>query len=242
MRFFLFDSIVNWVVGLMEILGAPGVGAAILLETVFPPIPSELILPLAGFTSTQGDMNAIAAFIWATVGSVVGALLLYWVGAAVGARRLRDIASKIPLTEGEDVDKAILWFDRYGSFSVFTGRLIPGVRSLISIPAGVERMPMGKFLLWTTLGSALWNALLIWLGVALGANWHQVTDFMDRYSTVIYVILVLIIVAVLVFLIRRSYKRKHETPEERAEREARARETYEAYAELEAKHRRHNRT
>lgn len=232
----MFDSIVNWVVHLMELLGAPGVGLAIFLETVFPPIPSELVLPLAGFTSTQGDLNAIAAFIWATVGSVVGALILYWLGAAVGARRLRAIAEKMPLTEGEDVDKAIRWFDKFGSFSVFTGRLIPGVRSLISIPAGVDRMPMGKFLLWTTAGSALWNALLIWLGVSLGANWHQVTDFMDQYSTVIYVVLILIIVVAVFFLVRRSYKRRHESPEQRAEREQRARETYEAYAKMERKH------
>lgn len=220
----------------MEMLGAPGVGLAIFLETVFPPIPSELVLPLAGFTSTQGDLNAVAAFLWATAGSVIGALVLYWLGAAVGARRLRAIAEKMPLTEGEDVDKAIRWFDKFGSFSVFTGRLIPGVRSLISIPAGVDRMPIGKFLLWTTLGSALWNALLIWLGVTLGANWHQVTDFIDQYSSIIYLVLILIIVGAVVFLVRRSWKRRNETPEERAEREQRNRETMEAYAEMDRKH------
>ena len=232
----MFDSIVNWVVSLMELLGAPGVGAAIFLETVFPPIPSELVLPLAGFTSTQGELNAVAAFIWATVGSIVGALVLYWLGAAVGARRLRAIAEKMPLTEGEDVDRAIRWFHKFGSFSVFTGRLIPGIRSLISIPAGVDRMPLSKFVLWTTLGSSLWNALLIWLGVSLGANWHQVTDFIDQYSSIIYVVLILAIVAVVAFLVYRSYKRRHESPEERAEREQRARETYAAYEEMDRKH------
>lgn len=236
MRFLLFDSIVNWVISLMDILGAPGVGAAIFLETVFPPIPSELVLPLAGFTSTQGSLNAIAAFIWATAGSVVGAWALYWIGMAVGARRLRDIAEKMPLTEGEDVDRAILWFTKYGALSVFTGRLIPGVRSLISIPAGVQRMPLLAFTAWTTAGSAIWNALLIWCGVALGANWHKVTDFMNNYSSVIYAILALIILAVLLFFVWRAVRRRRETPEQRAQRQARAREIYEAYAQLERQH------
>lgn len=222
----------------MELLGAPGVGAAILLENLFPPIPSELVLPLAGFTSTQGNLNPIAAFVWATVGSLVGAWLLYWLGAAVGAHRLRRIADSMPLVEGEDVDKAILWFSKYGSASVFTGRLIPGVRSLISIPAGVERMPLLTFTAWTVAGSAIWNALLIWLGIQLGENWHKVTNFMDTYSKVIYVVIAVILLAVLFFLLRRSYRRKHETPEQKAARQAKARETYEAYAQLERKHRR----
>lgn len=231
----VLESIVQWVVNLMEALGAPGVGIAILLETIFPPIPSELVLPLAGFTSTQGDLNAVAAFIWATAGSLVGAWLLYWLGAAVGARRLREIADKIPLTEATDVDKAILWFSKYGSFSVFTGRLIPGVRSLISIPAGVERMPLVRFTAWTLAGSAIWNALLIWLGVTLGANWHRVTDVMDSYSTVIYVIIAVILALALFFLLRRSYVRRHEAPEQRSAREEKARETYKVYRELEKK-------
>lgn len=235
MSFSVLDNIVQWVVSLMEALGAPGVGIAILLETIFPPIPSELVLPLAGFTSTQGNLSAVAAFIWATAGSLVGAWLLYWLGAAVGARRLRDIADKMPLTEATDVDKSILLFSKYGSASVFIGRLIPGVRSLISIPAGVERMPLLRFSAWTLAGSALWNALLIWLGVSLGAHWHRVTEFMDSYSTIIYVIIAVVILAALFFLLRRSYVRRHESPEQRAAREEKARETYEAYRELEKK-------
>lgn len=132
----------------MEILGAPGVGVAIFLESVFPPIPSEVVLPLAGFTASRGELNVWAAFIWATVGSVAGAFLLYWLGAAIGAQRLRQIADRMWLVEPADVD-------RYGRWSVFFGRLMPGVRSLISIPAGIDRMSPLSFGLLTLTGSAL---------------------------------------------------------------------------------------
>lgn len=202
------QQIIDWVVNLMEILGAPGVGIAILLENLFPPIPSEVVLPLAGFTVSQGDLTWWPTFIWATAGSVIGAWLLYGIGAAVGAERLRKIADWMWLTEPEDVDKALAWFDKYGPASVFFGRFIPGVRSLISIPAGIDRMSAWKFTLWTTVGSAGWNALLIGLGVWLGESYHLVADVIDQYSTVVYIILALLLVAAVVYLIRRQRKRK----------------------------------
>ena len=206
----MLDSIVEWVVSLMELLGAPGVGIAILLENLFPPIPSEVVLPLAGFTVTAGDLSFWSTFLWATAGSVLGAWLLYWVGQAIGADRLRKIADWMWLVEPGDVDKALGWFDKYGSASVFFGRLIPGVRSLISIPAGIDRMNFLKFTAWTALGSALWNAVLIGLGVWLGARYDVVAQYIDQYSTVVYIILALAVVAVLVYLVRRSVKRRAE--------------------------------
>jgi membrane protein DedA with SNARE-associated domain len=206
----MLDSIVEWVVSLMELLGAPGVGLAILLENIFPPIPSEVVLPLAGFTVTAGDLSFWPTFLWATAGSVVGAWLLYWVGQAIGADRLRKIADWMWLVEPGDVDKALGWFDKYGPASVFFGRLIPGVRSLISIPAGIDRMNFLKFTAWTAGGSTLWNALLIGLGIWLGERYDVVAQYIDQYSTVVYVILALAVVAVIVYLIRRSMKRKAE--------------------------------
>lgn len=204
----MFDSIVNWIISLMETLGAPGVGIAIFLENVFPPIPSEVVLPLAGFTASVGTINVWAAFIWATVGSVAGAYVLYYIGAAIGAQRLRRVAEWMWLVEPEDVDKSLAWFDKYGQWSIFFGRLLPGVRSLISIPAGIDRMNLVTFGLFSLAGSALWNAVLIYLGFVLGENWEQVGVVIDEYSVIVKIVLGLAVAALLFFLIRRQRKRK----------------------------------
>ncbi|WP_018297594.1 DedA family protein [Corynebacterium lubricantis] len=203
------QGIIDWIVRLMEILGAPGVGIAILLENLFPPIPSEVVLPLAGFTIAQGSLNMVSTFIWATAGSVVGAFILYGLGAWLGAARLRKIADWMWLVEAQDVTKALNWFDKYGSASVFFGRLIPGVRSLISIPAGIDRMNLFKFGLWTLLGSGIWNALLIYLGYILGDQYTKVEGYVNQYSNVIYALILIILVAVLIYLIVRHNKRKN---------------------------------
>lgn len=206
----MLQNIIDWIISVMEAIGSPGVGLAVLLENVFPPIPSEVILPLAGFTSSQGSMNVIAAFIWATAGSLSGAYFLYYVGAAIGAERLRKIAAWMWLVKVDDVDKALAWFDRYGKVSILLGRLIPGVRSLISIPAGIDRMRPLTFGLYTLAGSAVWNALLIWLGWILGENWHAVESVIDQYSTVVYAVIALALLACLVWLIRRAIQEKHD--------------------------------
>ncbi|AGP29892.1 DedA family protein [Corynebacterium terpenotabidum] len=206
----MITSVVDWIVHLMEAIGAPGVGIAILIETVFPPIPSEVVLPLAGFSATQGHMSALAAFLCATAGSVTGAWLLYWLGAAFGADRLRAIADRIWLVEGQDVDRALHWFNRFGDIAILIGRVIPGIRSLISIPAGVDRMNLAKFTLLTTLGSSVWNAVLIWLGWLLGDNYHRVSDTIDDFSTVIYSLIILAVIICVFYLVRRDRKRKAE--------------------------------
>ena len=190
----------------METLGAPGVGIAIFLESAFPPIPSEVVLPLAGFTASQGSMGLVAAIVWATVGSLLGAYLLYFVGHLVGADRLRKIADWLWLVEAADVDKSMAWFDKYGSPSVFFGRMVPGIRSLISIPAGIDRMGLVKCTLWTTLGSAIWNSILVYLGFTLGENWHTVTDYMEEFSLIIKILLVIAFVALTIWLVRRQRK------------------------------------
>lgn len=182
------DRVVEWVVNLMAVIGAPGVGIAIALETIFPPIPSELVLPLAGFTAGQGRYSLWSAILWATVGSVGGALAMYWLGAAWGHQRIAALADKLPLTGHEDVDRAVEWFRRHGRSAVFFGRLVPGVRSLISIPAGVDRMPMAQFLLFTTLGSGLWNTALILAGYALGARYAVVERYISEFSSVVAIV------------------------------------------------------
>lgn len=202
------QSIIDWIVGLMEVLGAPGVGIAILLENLFPPIPSEVVLPLAGFTVAQGSLNLITVFIWSVLGSVIGAYILYGVGAWLGLERLRKIADWMWLVRVSDVDKSIEFFHKHGKPSIFFGRLIPGIRSLISIPAGLDRMNLVMFGLWTTLGSGIWNAILIYLGLKLGENWEQATVWADTYSKVIYVVLILIILGFLAYFIRRAVKER----------------------------------
>lgn len=204
------QGIIDWIVNLMETLGAPGVGIAILLENLFPPIPSEVVLPLAGFTVAQGSLNWLAVFIWSVVGSVVGAYVLYGIGAWLGLERLRRIADWMWLVKASDVDAAMNFFNKYGRPSIFFGRLIPGVRSLISIPAGLDRMNLLVFGLWTFLGSAIWNAILIYLGYVLGANWEKATGYVDAYSKVIYVVLLLIILGFLVFFVRRAVRERNE--------------------------------
>ena len=168
------EAVLDWVVLVMRTIGSPGVGVATALETVFPPVPSELVLPLAGYTASQGHYGLWPAIAWATAGSLVGALTLYWLGAAWGLERICALADRIPLMHAEDVRRAVAWFGRNGRKAVFFGRLVPGVRSLVSIPAGVDRMPLGTFCVYTTAGSLAWNAALILAGYELGAQWHRV--------------------------------------------------------------------
>ena len=139
-------GVAGWAIDLMERLGAAGAGLAVALENLFPPLPSEVILPLAGFAAARGDLGLVAAIAFTTLGSVVGALMLYGVGAVLGRDRTRALAEKLPLVKLRDVDKAEDWFGRHGAKAVLIGRLVPVVRSLISVPAGVERMPIVLFL------------------------------------------------------------------------------------------------
>jgi membrane protein DedA with SNARE-associated domain len=170
-------GLVGLVTDLVERLGGPGAGLAVALENLFPPIPSEVILPLAGFTASQGEMSLVGAIAWTTLGSVVGALALYYIGAALGRKRVRAIAAKLPLVRVSDIDRTEAWFARHGGKAGFFGRMIPIFRSLISVPAGVERMPVGRFLLYTASGSLIWNTVFVMAGYTLGENWHSVEGY-----------------------------------------------------------------
>ncbi|MBW6436844.1 DedA family protein [Actinoplanes hulinensis] len=202
-----FGDLENGVVGLVETLGAPGAGLAVALENLFPPIPSEVILPLAGFAAGQGRMSLPAAILWTTLGSVAGALALYRVGALLGRDRLRAIVERLPLVKVEDFDRTEAWFARHGAKAVFLGRMIPIFRSLISVPAGVERMPVGRFLLYTTAGSAIWNVVFVLAGYQLGENWHRVEEYaglLQKAVIVVCAIAAAIFVALRLRRIRRE--------------------------------------
>ncbi|REK90429.1 DedA family protein [Streptomyces inhibens] len=175
----------GWITDLMDALGAPGAGLAIAAENLFPPLPSEVILPLAGFAASGGSMHLASALAWTTLGSVIGALALYGVGALLGRERTVAIAARLPLVRVSDIEKTERWFQRHGTKAVFFGRMIPLFRSLISIPAGIERMPIPVFLALTTLGSLIWNAIFVLAGYLLGEKWEEVTGFVDVYSKVV---------------------------------------------------------
>jgi membrane protein DedA with SNARE-associated domain len=197
------SGIAQWAVDMMETIGAPGAGLAIALENLFPPLPSEVILPLAGFTASRGEFSIVEALIWTTLGSVVGAWVLYGLGAWLGRDRMRAIVGKVPLVDLEDVDKVEAWFARHGYKAVFFGRMIPLFRSLISIPAGIERMPLGKFLGLTTAGSLIWNSIFVFAGYLLGESWHLVEQYADTFQKIVIVV---VIIAVAYFLMSRILK------------------------------------
>jgi membrane protein DedA with SNARE-associated domain len=183
-------GITGFLLDLVERLGAVGVGLTILIETVIPPIPSEVVLGAAGVLINDGRLSLVPVILWATVGSVVGALVLYSVGRALGPRRSHAFLDRLPLVETEDVDKTFDWFERHGRSAVFFGRMVPIVRSFVSVPAGVVKMPMPQFLLYTAAGSLIWNSLLIGLGVAAGdfvqANLHYL-DYVVVAAAVAFV-------------------------------------------------------
>lgn len=183
-------GVAGWAVDLMETLGGPGAGLAIALENLFPPLPSEVILPLAGFTASQGTFSIAGALFWTTLGSVVGALVLYWLGAALGRDRLRRIWGRLPLTNLDDLDRTEAWFARHGRKAVFFGRMVPIFRSLISIPAGVERMPVLVFTGLTLAGSLIWNTIFVMAGYYLGEQWHRVEAYAGAFQKVVVVVVV----------------------------------------------------
>lgn len=180
-------GIADWAVDVMEAIGAPGAGLLVALENLFPPLPSEVILPLAGFTASQGSFSVTGAIFWTTLGAVVGAVALYWIGAALGRRRLRVVVDRMPLVDLHDLDRTEAWFERHGKAAVFFGRMIPVFRSLISVPAGIERMSFGAFVLLTTAGSLIWNTIFVLAGYYLGENWHIAEQYAGIFSRVVIV-------------------------------------------------------
>ena len=194
------SALADWAVSLMDVIGPAGEGLAIAMENLFPPLPSEVILPMAGLAAGRGSFSVVEALVWTTAGSVVGALLLYGLGALLGLDRLRSIAAKAPLLRPDDIDRTVAWFERHGGKAVFFGRMIPIFRSLVSIPAGVTRMPLRRFLVLTAAGSLVWNSVFVLAGYFLGASWHLV----ERYADVLqYVVIAGAAVGVAWFVVVR---------------------------------------
>jgi membrane protein DedA with SNARE-associated domain len=200
-------GLVGFILDTIDALGELGVGLLVLLESVIPPIPSEVVLPAAGALVELGRLNGPLTWLAALLGSVLGALILYGAGRAFGEERTRRVLLAVPLVESDDVDRADAWFARRGELAVFVGRLIPGVRSLISLPAGAAGMPLGRFVVLTAAGSAIWNSLLIGAGLLLGTQWQVVEEHIDVINDLIYLT---IGVSIGVFFMRRWAHRRRQ--------------------------------
>lgn len=203
----------NWVTEIMEQFGYLGIFLMMTLENVFPPIPSEIVLPFGGFLTTYSKLTILGVITAATLGSVIGAMILYGIGLLIDVERIEKIIGRwghILRIKKEDVYKADAWFDKYGYWTVFFCRMVPVIRSLISIPAGMSNMRFSIFLLLTILGTLIWNVLLISVGVVLGANWENILGFMDIYSNIVYVFLLISVFIVIYLYIRMRKKRKKE--------------------------------
>ncbi|MBA2322129.1 MAG: DedA family protein [Deltaproteobacteria bacterium] len=169
--------------------GYAGIALLMFVENVFPPIPSEVIMPLAGYLASQGKLSLLGVILAGTFGSVLGALPLYALGARIGEDRMKRFAAghgRWLTLSPSDLDRTNAWFERHGHAAVFLCRLVPGVRSLISIPAGIRRMPLATFLLYTALGSAVWTSVLAGIGSALGANFDQVDRYLDPVGYAVF--------------------------------------------------------
>ena len=203
------------ILSIMNQFGYIGVLLLIAIENVFPPIPSEVILLFGGFMTTYTELNVIGMIISSTLGSLIGAIVLYYIGKILNKERLKKIVSgkvgKILRLKNEDIEKADHWFDTKGNKTVFFCRFIPIVRSLISIPAGMSEMPMLKFLIYTTFGSLIWNTVLVVIGNRVGENWTSILDILDKYSHIVLVLLIIIaIVCIYLFYSKKLKKNKKE--------------------------------
>lgn len=198
------------IIALLNKYGYFGIFSLIAVENIFPPIPSEVILTFGGFMTTYTSMNLWLVILFATLGSLVGAIVLYYIGRILNKERLikivRSKVGKILCLKEEDIEKADHWFDTKGNKTVFFCRFVPIVRSLISIPAGMSGMNMFKFLVYTTFGSLIWNFVLVFLGSKVGSNFEKIVDVIDKYSYITLTFLVILCIVFIVFLIRRKKK------------------------------------
>jgi len=195
----LLSSLATWVQDVIEQLGYVGVALLVVAENVFPPIPSEIVLPFAGFVAQRGSESVIIMILAATVGSVAGALIMYWIAVVIGDERLHAFTRKfgkwVQIREA-DLTRAEEWFDRHATSAVLIGRCVPLIRSVVSIPAGFRRMKLVPYIAYTFLGSLVWNILLIGAGALLGDNWERVGDVMSPIQKLVELT---VVVAVVVF-------------------------------------------
>lgn len=207
----ILDQIRIIIEEIVKTLGYPGITFVMFAENIFPPIPSELVMPFAGFLVANDDLNFIGITIAGTLGSVVGAIVIYYIGVWADEPVIRGFLRRygryVMVSEG-DLDRVLTLFERYGNTIIFFGRLIPIIRSLISLPAGMNRMPLPRFLVFTTLGAGIWTTVLAAGGVFLGENWEDIMGYVDQYQKVTLVVLILIAAGFIVMRLRERRIRR----------------------------------
>ena len=199
----------EWIISVMEQLGYFGIALLMFLDNVFPPIPSEVIMPSAGYTASQGQLLLVGVIIAGSIGSILAAALLYWLGYCCKQERLFsfiDKYGKYLFIKTEDVKKSLTWFEQYGHRIVFFGRMIPAVRSLISIPAGMSHMPFWKFILYSSLGTIIWTTFLACVGFYLGENQALMQKLLSQIS---YIILGIAAIFILWLVYHRKQRQKN---------------------------------
>lgn len=200
------------IINLMNQFGYIGIFLLIAIENIFPPIPSEVILTFGGYMTTYSNLNVPLVILSATLGSLLGAVVLYAIGKILNKERLMKIVSgkvgKILRLKKEDIESADKWFDTKGEKCVFFCRFIPIVRSLISIPAGMSEMNIPKFLIYTTIGSLIWNSVLVVVGSIVGENWENIVNIFDTYSTITLIVLIIIFILFVVWFYKKRAKKQ----------------------------------
>lgn len=187
----------GWVLSIMEKLGYLGIAFLMFLDNIFPPIPSEIIMPSAGYTASKGDLSLIGVIIAGSIGSLLAAALLYWIGRKIPQHNLFTLVErygKYLRISVADLEKSLAWFEKYGHRIVFFGRMIPAVRSLISVPAGMSKMPFGKFIIYSTFGTFIWTTFLAFLGYHFSENQALMSLIMQRVSYIILAVVILYII------------------------------------------------
>ena len=194
----LIEQVGGWIEELIAAIGYPGIVLVMAIENIFPPIPSEAVLPFAGSLSAKGELDFWGVVAAGTAGSLLGAVVLYAIGyfaREAGVRRLVENYGRYVFISEKDLDRGAAWFERYGEAVIFFGRLIPLIRRIVSVPAGYTRMHFGRFILFTTLGTALWSLVLTYVGRLLGENWEEIKSFLEPYQNGTLVVLVVVVVA-----------------------------------------------
>lgn len=202
------------VIMLMNKYGYIGILILIMIENIFPPIPSEIILCFGGFMTTNSNLTIIGVILFSTIGSLLGAIILYMIGKILNKERLIKIISgktgKILRLKKKDIEKADHWFDTKGVKTIFICRFIPIVRSLISIPAGMSEIPLTKFIILTTLGTLIWNTILTYLGSIMGQNWTKVVYIIETYSTIVLIIAIITLAIYIYHFYKKRIKKRRE--------------------------------
>ena len=202
----------EWILSFISDFGDIGVFLLLMLENIFPPIPSEVILTFSGFATTTTEMTILGVIIASTAGSLLGAIILYWLGSFLGVEKMEKIVDrygKLLQLKRQDIYRADKWFERYGIWTVLFCRLIPLIRSLISIPAGMAKMKFPLFLLFSFIGTLIWNTVLVNIGESVGSNWHIIALKMDSFSHFVYAGIALFGFILLLLYLRLRSKRKN---------------------------------